>query len=76
MYLDENLIIKTSFGLVRGEKRINSLNPNECYYAYHSMPYAAPPMGSLRFKPPQVPAEWDDIYNASNSENYHCCPQV
>ena len=66
----------TTFGLVRGERRKNSLNPNESYYAYHAIPYAASPTGSLRFKPPESPQKWNFTYDGSNSKNYYCCPQV
>ena len=75
-FIDDNMIRETTSGLVMGEKRQNSLNPNESYYAFHALPYAAPPTGSLRFKPPKAPIEWADIYNASDAGNYFCCPQV
>ena len=76
IFLDEKLIRNTTLGLVFGEERINSLFQNETYFAFHGIPYASPPIGSLRFKAPRVADRYPTIYNASNSNHYKCCPQV
>lgn len=74
---DENIIRNTTEGLVLGEKRNNSLAPGESYYAFHAIPYAAAPIGSLRFMPPQNPGKFKEVYNASNADDYKkCCIQV
>ena len=60
-----------------GEKRKNSLAPDEIYYAFHAIPYAAAPIRSLRFMPPQRHEQFTELYDASNSDDFKkCCIQV
>ena len=62
----DNLFVNTENGKIEGEKRINPEDQSE-YYAFHAIPYASPPVGALRFKPPKKISEnWQDIYNASD----------
>ncbi|MCY4517782.1 MAG: carboxylesterase/lipase family protein [Acidimicrobiaceae bacterium] len=35
-------------------------------HAYKGIPYAAPPVGDLRWRPPVAPASWDGVRNASS----------
>ena len=35
-------------------------------HAYKGIPYAAPPVGDLRFQPPAAPANWDGVRQASD----------
>jgi len=42
-------------------------------YAFRGIPYAAPPIGNLRWKAPQPPASWNGTRDASNFGNV--CPQ-
>jgi para-nitrobenzyl esterase len=42
-------------------------------YAFLGIPYAAPPVGGLRWKEPQPPAPWTDVRDASQFGNR--CPQ-
>ena len=39
--------------------------------AYKGIPYAAPPVGNLRWQPPQPPAKWKGTLNAASFGN-HC----
>ena len=74
---DESLIRNTTEGLVLGEKRKNSLVPEEVYYAFHAIPYAAAPIGSLRFMSPQRHGKFKGFYDASHSDDFKkCCTQV
>ncbi|WP_232661978.1 carboxylesterase/lipase family protein [Pseudonocardia sp. TRM90224] len=41
--------------------------------AYKGIPYAAPPVGDLRFKPPQPAAPWQDTLQATDGDRV--CPQ-
>ena len=42
--------------------------------AYRGIPYAAPPVGDLRWKPPQPAAAWDEIRQCT--EFSKACPQL
>ena len=64
----DNLIVNTENGKVAGEKRTNNQDKSE-YYAFHAIPYADPPVGDLRFKPPTaITVNWTDTYNASDAK--------
>jgi para-nitrobenzyl esterase len=43
-------------------------------YAFRGLPYAAPPVGNLRWRPPQAPADWDGVRDATQFAP--TCPQV
>jgi para-nitrobenzyl esterase len=60
------LIIETAQGKVRG-KTINEGKVR----AYLGMPYAAPPVGDLRWKAPQPAAKWAGVRDATNFGS-HC----
>ena len=73
----DDLIRQTKNGPVRGEKRVNSLYPDESYLAFHAIPYADPPIGAKRFQHPTPHSNWSEIYDASNSDHKDKCrPQV
>jgi carboxylesterase family protein/putative Ig domain-containing protein len=60
-------IAVTKSGAVQGILAKNIL-------AYRGIPYAAPPTGNLRWRPPQPPASWSGIRDASAFGNL--CPQI
>lgn len=54
-----DLIVKTKHGLVRGN--INGEGSRQ----FVSIPFAAPPVGNLRFRPPQQPKAWKGVRDCS-----------
>src|SRR5215471_21734170 len=52
--------IKTDAGQISGT--IGSSNPQ--VHIYRGIPYAAPPTGELRWKPPQPPKPWEGVLKA------------
>ncbi len=50
----ENYIVSTRYGQVQGVKENG-------YVSYKGIPFAAPPVGELRFKPPVDPVGWDGV---------------
>jgi para-nitrobenzyl esterase len=50
--------IKTEYGLVSGGVITEAGSE---IHVYKGIPYAAPPLGDLRWKPPQPPAPWEGV---------------
>jgi para-nitrobenzyl esterase len=59
---------KTEFGVVEG---LPGGNPDVTIFK--GIPFAAPPVGALRWRPPKAPSSWDGIYKAYSFPNI--CPQ-
>lgn len=55
-FCQDKLIVKTKTGYVKGGLEGRSL-------VFKGLPYAAAPVGSLRFKPPQAAKSWRDTLN-------------
>ena len=47
-------VVKTKYGDIRGIKEENC-------YTFKGIPFAAPPVGELRFRPPVEPASWEGV---------------
>lgn len=62
----DSLVVKTAQGKVHG-KTINNGKVN----AWLGLPYAAPPIGDLRWKAPEPPAKWHGVRDAANF-GAHC----
>ena len=64
-------VIQTTHGPVQGTvETANSVAIN----VFHSIPFAAPPVGDLRFSRPQPPSNWADTKDVSGFPNI--CPQI
>ena len=48
--------------------------PGKEVYIYRGIPYAAPPVGDLRWKPPQPPAPWSGIRECTVFQQI--CPSI
>jgi carboxylesterase type B len=56
-------IVTVSNGKLRGKSGKNIHNGQ--FYSFQGIPYAKPPVGSLRFKAPQPPEPWRGIRDAT-----------
>lgn len=60
--------VKTAQGIVEGFE-------SDGVMVFHSIPFAKPPQGVLRFKPPVYPADsWEGVRNAKGQPSM--CPQI
>ena len=50
-------VVRTAWGRVRGQV-------GDGIVSFKGIPFAAPPEGSLRFRPPAAPAGWDGVRDA------------
>ena len=67
---DDNLhplIVNTTYGPIRGAY-------NNGARMFRGIPYAAPPIGDLRWQPPSPHEGWTDVYNATSFQPG--CPQI
>ncbi|KAJ8923396.1 hypothetical protein NQ315_001954 [Exocentrus adspersus] len=62
---DEPILVTLPEGLIRG--RALKLVDNTTYYAFQEIPYAAPPVGKLRFQAPVTPEKWEGILNTTKN---------
>ena len=64
---DDATLVATTEGAVRGSE-------TDSIRAFRGIPYAAPPVGNLRWKPPARPAVRNAVRDATTFANH--CPQV
>lgn len=60
---EEFVIVQTTHGRVKGDKRISFLGDE--YVNFQGIPYMKAPLGNLRFKAPVPPENWDEIFDAT-----------
>ncbi|KAJ2948617.1 hypothetical protein O0L34_g7871 [Tuta absoluta] len=65
--INANVVVKTSSGRVQGVE-VPSIIQNEKYFSFMGIPYAQPPVGPLRFMPPQPHQGWSDVLNAKKEK--------
>ncbi|XP_050358467.1 juvenile hormone esterase-like isoform X2 [Nymphalis io] len=70
--MTESPIVRVEEGELQG-KLVNSPN-GKAFYSFQGIPYAKPPIGSLRFKAPQPPESWDGVREATSEGN--SCAQI
>ena len=57
--MDKEIIVETTFGRVKGKK-------DGRYYAFLGVPFGRAPEGKLRFKAPEFPDPWEDVFDATH----------
>lgn len=62
-------IVNTKNGKVKGRVCVGLKRTNARIYTYNyqGIPFAQPPVGELRFEPPQPMGQWDGIYEATKT---------
>ncbi|XP_026734229.1 juvenile hormone esterase-like isoform X2 [Trichoplusia ni] len=63
----ETPIVRVEQGQVQG--RVVNGPSGKAFYNFQGIPYAKPPLGSLRFKAPQPPEPWEGIREATSEGN-------
>ena len=63
----DGVVVKTVSGLVKGESEQGVL-------VFRGIRFAAPPVGTLRFRPPNAPSAWSDVRPALDFAP--ACPQL
>lgn len=69
MCINKEVIVKTKYGQIRGTNRhFSGINkPIRTVNLFLGIPFASPPTGKLRFRPPQKHSGWEpSIYDATN----------
>lgn len=66
----DNLLVTTTKGLVRGRYRQSQLGAS--YRSFEGIPFAAPPVGRLRFAPPQPAEPWEGELDVSGAASVKC----
>ncbi|CAH1790989.1 unnamed protein product, partial [Owenia fusiformis] len=52
-------------GGLRGSLQYSTSDPEKPIFTFRSIPYAVPPLGDLRFKPPQKNKPWSGVRDAT-----------
>ncbi|CAK1585712.1 unnamed protein product [Parnassius mnemosyne] len=67
-----DVLVEIDQGTLLGEQ-LQTVTKDGLYYSFKGIPYAAPPVGKLRFKAPEPPIPWEGIRNAT--EHGSICTQ-
>ncbi|XP_066275193.1 liver carboxylesterase-like [Branchiostoma lanceolatum] len=70
---DNAPLVHTASGDVRGAVQHTNDRPDKPVYTFLGIPYAAPPVGDLRFRTPQPAAPWEGVRDATRTGPF--CPQ-
>mmetsp|Transcript_42604 Transcript_42604/g.109585 ORF Transcript_42604/g.109585 Transcript_42604/m.109585 type:complete len:595 (-) Transcript_42604:125-1909(-) len=67
----DDIVYNTTFGQVKG-----GLDKDTGVVYFHDIPFAAPPLGDLRFRRPQNPDSWTDPLDCTGAKPLKICPQI
>lgn len=70
MSSEENPIVNTEYGRVKGIKLQSELGFD--YFGFRAIPYMKQPLGRFRFREPQHPEKWTDVYDATQKIPSYC----
>eukprot|EP00053_Salpingoeca_punica_P010022 m.90251 g.90251 ORF g.90251 m.90251 type:complete len:595 (+) comp15255_c0_seq2:47-1831(+) len=63
--------VETEYGRIRGvEEHLPEVT------AFYGIPFAAPPLKNLRFRPPIAPEAWNGTRDCTKDNFFHICPQL
>uniref|UniRef100_A0A4D5R9W9 Carboxylic ester hydrolase n=1 Tax=Scolopendra viridis TaxID=118503 RepID=A0A4D5R9W9_SCOVI len=71
-YLSSDIIVRIRDGYLRGDMMTSE--KGDFFFAFRGIPYAEPPIGKLRFKPPVPNKPWKGVRNATTDRP--SCPQL
>ena len=71
---EETIEVTTEYGKVLGSFRQTTSN-SISYASFQGIPFAAPPIGELRLKPPSFPTPWETTLNVTGDSS-KICPQL
>ncbi|XP_066267429.1 pyrethroid hydrolase Ces2e-like [Branchiostoma lanceolatum] len=66
-------VVNTVNGQVRGTIKLATDLPKKPVYTYYAIPYAAPPVGELRLRPPEPAFPWGGVRDGTKLGPF--CPQ-
>lgn len=61
--------VETEQGTLRGQEKTSEYFSHKRYYSFQGVPYAKPPLGSLRFKAPEEPEPWSGVRDCLKEGN-------
>ncbi|XP_022242429.1 venom carboxylesterase-6-like isoform X2 [Limulus polyphemus] len=70
----EEKLVQTSKGTIRGMKVKRASLSSRDIYSFVGIPYAKPPVGKLRFKPPEEMEFWSGVRDTTDNKMF--CPQI
>ncbi|XP_042571859.1 carboxylesterase 1D-like [Cyprinus carpio] len=70
---EDGLVLQTKLGALKGEY-VKAKGKDTVVHSYLGVPFAKPPVGPLRFSPPQPAEKWDGVRDASK-QPFMCLQQ-
>ena len=68
----EDVVVTTTTGDIRGTKEYDE-KTGRSVIGFYGIPFAAPPTGNNRFRPPQPPKKWAGILDCTAKKIFQVC---